>query len=157
RDTLEWRLSAGAAAKVPPAALRLFDSTQGFLTVICPWSIESVRRLACGVSIALVTLAGGASGASAAALEEGIARLRGTPVKNEAGAITEINLDSSPATLDDVKLLAGEKNLTKLTLWGAAINDESLALVVKLPKLTDLLLLETRVSDDGLKLLAQAK
>src|SRR5438046_32203 len=109
-------------------------------------------------AILLCTTMASAAGADQKALAARVEQLVGQVTRSKSGDIVAIDLNSRPATDDDLQLLVAAPNLQKLVVWGVGISDAGLDHLLALPKLDDLGLLNTRITDAGLaKLIALKK
>jgi hypothetical protein len=93
------------------------------------------------------------------AAEQKITALGGQVTRSQ-DAITQVSFkDCSQLGAEHFALLASQPELTKLTLYGGCkgLNDETLPLLVKLSKLTELSTDGMQVTDDGFKPLGEIK
>lgn len=123
------------------------------LPVVSPRRRTSDRFAALTVGVAAMALLAGAAHA-ADPLQKRIDELGGSLVRDPAGKVVEINLENCSVKPDDVKLIAAQSDLKKLRLWGRTVTDEVVDLLLGMPKLVDLSLINTQVTDKSVTKLA---
>ncbi len=83
-----------------------------------------------------------------------IKELQGTFVEKD-GAIVEVDLMNKPVIESDVELVSQLSDVTKLSLSSPAVTDVVFAKLANLPKLVNLQMLNTGITDEGLKAVPQ--
>ena len=87
-----------------------------------------------------------------------IEKLHGTiKKKDKAGYPVDVNLEYCPTSDDDVAKIAGAPTIRRLVIWGAKISDAAADPLLKMPNLTDVTFFNTKLTNDGVKKLAQIK
>ncbi|MBR6436600.1 MAG: hypothetical protein IKS45_08855, partial [Thermoguttaceae bacterium] len=83
--------------------------------------------------------------------EKAIARIKeiqGTYVEKD-GAIVEVDVMNKSFDPADVELIAQLSDVVKLSISSPSVNDENFALLAKMPKLQQLLMLNCGITDEG--------
>src|SRR5262245_52659261 len=88
------------------------------------------------------------------AVVESIDKVGGKVARNEQGAVTSVDFSDAQIKGFDLSQLSRLPQLAKLELWGADVNNKSIDAIKDL-KLTELVLENTEITDEGLATLAE--